>query len=300
VETQTLLTIGGFIPIPYILYAILQTLRKHPRVNGLGVLLAYAAVLIPIGIFAWGSARQSLPPLLELAAVSSAAITLIFGLLLFVRDLRSKPRAVSRSYGLLSLGVSVLMAAGLIAVPMILELIPNATASASAATNQPAFTAGQGFPGAAAAGASSLAAPAGFNAPVGFSAPAGFVTQPEATEESTSEPTRVATRENLRQAVLPTITPTLAFTSTPLATLTPLATATPVMPACQLMVLYNLNMRASASAESDLLLTIPYSSLISAAEYSGGWWLVSFENQTGWVNGEYVSALSDCSALTGS
>ena len=51
--------VAGFVPLPYVLYSIVQTLRKRPQANFVGVLLAYLAVLIPVGVFAWGTARQN-------------------------------------------------------------------------------------------------------------------------------------------------------------------------------------------------------------------------------------------------
>jgi len=303
---ETLMTVGGFVPIPFVLYAILQSVRKRPQVNMFGVLLAYAAVLIPVGIFTWGTIQQTLPPLLTFASAASAGITLLFGLILLIGNLRAKPRKINRSYGMLSIGVSVMIAIGLIASPSILALIPNATVSASTV----AFGAAQGRDSSGAAAqtrSGAFAAPVGFSAPEGFAPPAGFgaaestedAVLPTATPSPTVEVAATNTRENVRQAVLPTITPTLAVTSTPRASLTPMATATPVMPTCELIVLYNLNLRAEPDASSALLLTIPYSSVITGTELSAGWWNVSYDGQTGWVSADYVSTMSSCAALTG-
>ncbi len=141
--------VAGFVPLPYVLYSIVQTLRKHPQANFFGVLLAYLAVLIPVGVFAWGTARQTLPDLLTLIIVSSAAISLVFGLVLLVRELRRPGHKVARSYGLLNLGVSALLALGLVVTPTILTLIPNATVSAATVATEgfPAFGQGRGAAG---------------------------------------------------------------------------------------------------------------------------------------------------------
>lgn len=290
--------IGGFVPLPFILYAVVQTLRKHPYANVFGVLLAYLAVLIPVGVFAWGTARQTLPALLTFIVVISAAITLLFGLVLIVTELRRKPRKLGRSYGLLSIGVSVLIVVGLVATPTILSLIPNTSVSAAsaAAGNFAAF--GQGGD---TAGTTVQATPNSFPA-----APAGFALPAEATEEAataTLMPTNTPanTGESARHAVLPTITPSPAISSTP-TPFASLATATPSASAitCEMLTLYNLNLRAEPDAESELLRTIPYGTTITADGVDAdGWWHVRYGGQEGWVSGEYVSAAAACSALTG-
>ncbi len=304
---ETLMTAGGFVPIPFVLYAVLQSVRKHPQVNAFGILLAYAAVLIPVGVFTWGTIQQSLPPLLMMASAASAGIALLIGLVLLIGNLRTKPRKLNRSYGLLSLGVGVLIAVGLIAAPSILALIPNALPSTSGASAAAGFPADGFAPPATSADTSgsttntAITAPVGFSAPEGFAPPAGFAAA-ESTEDAAPTPTvelaPTSTPESARQAVLPTITPSPAVTSTPMPSLTPMATATPVLPTCELMVLYNLNFRVEPDAASALLLTIPYSTVITGYELSDGWWNVSYDGQTGWVSGDYVSALASCAALT--
>ncbi|MBK8033055.1 MAG: SH3 domain-containing protein [Chloroflexi bacterium] len=99
--------------------------------------------------------------------------------------------------------------------------------------------------------------------------------------------TEVPTRVPARQAVLPTITPTLVVTATPLVQ----ATAVPTTgPSCALLTIYNLNLRAEPSADAALLTTIPFSTTLTAYEVNtDGWWRVDYAGQTGWVSGEYVS-----------
>ena len=308
---EQLMLLGGFVPLPFVLYSIIQTLRKHPHANLFGLLLAYLAVLIPVGVFAWGTARQTLPAMLTLIIVSSAAVTALFGLVLLVRELRSSSRKVSRSYGLLGVGVSLLLVVGLIATPTIFTFIPNATVSAANTGAFPAFGAAPVAPGSTdvAAGATDTsgtgtttnisfpAAPAGFEAPVGFAA-VESTQEADATVTPAATATEVPTRAPVRQAVLPTITPTLAVTATPFV----IATATPATAAasCDLLTIYNLNLRAEPNAEAQLITTIPYGTTVTAYEVNtDGWWRVQYAGQAGWVNGEYVSAATACIALTG-
>ncbi|MFN8528539.1 MAG: SH3 domain-containing protein [Anaerolineae bacterium] len=333
---ENILRFGGLVPLPYLLYILVQALAKHRKVNFFGLLLAYLAVLIPVGVYAWGTARQSLPPLVTLGAAASAGVSFVLGLLLLIGDIRQ--HRVGRSYGLLSIGVAVLIAGGLVATPHVLALLPASSTSTSASSAATPPT--SGFPamnvsstanqntGAADTtlqntGNTTSSAPAGLLAPAGFAFPAPVVV--ETTEEpagdtsaATTE-TPTATHTPSRQAVLPTITPTPDYTPTPTMTLVPISAgyvqastdgetaSTPSTDAsdsstiaagattCSLMVLYNLNLRDEPNADATLLLTIPYSTVLTSSEVnSSNWWHVTYEGQTGWVSGDYVSPMASC------
>ncbi|MCA9906027.1 MAG: SH3 domain-containing protein, partial [Anaerolineae bacterium] len=86
-------------------------------------------------------------------------------------------------------------------------------------------------------------------------------------------------------------------TSTPFPTFAPASTAVPSVPAvtCSVLVNFNLNLRASASADGDLLLTIPYGTIVSASEHNADdWWQVTYDDVTGWVSGEFVTVMAGC------
>ncbi len=105
---------------------------------------------------------------------------------------------------------------------------------------------------------------------------------------------------------------TLAPTSTPLPTRTPEPTATLIptstplgaetetvnAPTCSLTVLYNLNMRAAPNKDGGLILTIPADSVVASTGNNGdGWWQVTYQDRTGWVDGSYVTPSSACDGL---
>ena len=58
------------------------------------------------------------------------------------------------------------------------------------------------------------------------------------------------------------------------------------------MVNYNLNLRAEPSREGELMMTIPYESVIQVGgqNETGSWWFVNYnEGIWGWVDGEFVT-----------
>ncbi|MBK8027120.1 MAG: SH3 domain-containing protein [Chloroflexi bacterium] len=65
--------------------------------------------------------------------------------------------------------------------------------------------------------------------------------------------------------------------------------------ACAVTVLRNLNLRTEPSADSERLLTIPYTTVLTASEKSAdNWWRVTYDGLDGWVSGEFVTVDSTC------
>lgn len=110
--------------------------------------------------------------------------------------------------------------------------------------------------------------------------------QPTASPTSTPSPTRVPS-----VTPQPTATPTRERYSTRTPTATPIVTDF-----CGAIVNYNLNMRANASADGDILIVIPFESIIDVGGQSvdGDWWFVEYNGVWGWIDGEYVTADVRC------
>lgn len=122
---------------------------------------------------------------------------------------------------------------------------------------------------------------------------------PTPTQPSTATPTPTVT---------PSLTPT--FTRTPRPTETPTPTRqgfvtrtpspSPTLPdPCLATVDFNLNMRAEPSTDADVITVIPFGTAVSvfAASEDRTWWLVSYEGETGWVDGEFITRTASCDAL---
>jgi uncharacterized protein YraI len=62
---------------------------------------------------------------------------------------------------------------------------------------------------------------------------------------------------------------------------------------------YNLNLRAEPNFESAVLLVIPFDSTITLFGRSADstWWLTEYENQAGWVSGEFIRLSDSCAEL---
>lgn len=128
---DTLLTIGGLTPLSYAFYTVIQSVRQRGQITLLGTLLAAAATLIPISLIGWTVVSGVSEPILTIAALASAGIVLLFSLIITIRDARHSTPGLNHSYGLLGLGVAVLIIAGVLLVPRVLALVPGVTAEAA-------------------------------------------------------------------------------------------------------------------------------------------------------------------------
>ncbi len=137
--------------------------------------------------------------------------------------------------------------------------------------------------------------------------------------------TRLLSSEAAPAPLMPTNTPgSIALEVSPTPTRIPSATPTPTntpyvlvspttgaitnesqpatavrLSTCAALVENNLNLRDGASMDNQLLLTIPSSTTlnVSARNEASTWWLVQYEAQTGWVNGDYLTLGPGCADL---
>jgi hypothetical protein len=189
---------------------------------------------------------------------------------------RAKP-ALNASQGVMTLSVSGLLLASVFIDPMIVDtLAKSANAKGTAA-----------------------------NAETTEVAATSSVTPTEALETQTTITVRQESAAIVLNTPLPTITsmPTQAIPD-PLptrfiyTTLAPTATAEEVQ-ICEAVVQHNLNLRSEASAQSDLLATIPFSTVIPVfgRNDDSTWFYIRYSNRFGWVSVQYLIPKADCQNL---
>lgn len=124
---------------------------------------------------------------------------------------------------------------------------------------------------------------------------------------ATEVPTEEFTTTPLPTSTI-TPTPTLTRTPRPSPSATPTRerfatrapTTTPTLPnPCLALVDYNLNVRAAPNYDGDVLAVIPFNSTITlfARNPDSAWWLTVYQNQEGWVSGEYIRISDSCAEL---
>jgi hypothetical protein len=106
----------------------------------------------------------------------------------------------------------------------------------------------------------------------------------------------------------PTFTPTLSRTPAPsptpsatrfrFVTSTPAPTATLPDP-CLALTRYNVNLRKTPDLKAERLATIPFNTSVTlfARSADSTWWLAKYDDQTGWLKGEFLNVSNSCARL---
>ena len=126
--------------------------------------------------------------------------------------------------------------------------------------------------------------------------PATLVQATEEAPSATVVPTEAVIRPT--RIVFPTATPTPDATEiSPVEAET--SNVNDAAATCMLTINYNLNLRNQPTTEdSTVYLSIPYGSAVTTdAVTADGWYRVTYEEQTGWISGDYVTPGTSCAAL---
>lgn len=251
--------------VAVILNSALQLLRRRDaRVGwfaGLSALITAFATLGTLIIHAF-----VLPYAPDRVAVLAGmgGVELLFGLLLLALvERRRDTFASDRSYGLLVAGVGFLTVVAALFIPVLPgQLFPPPTL-----TPVPSVTA----------------------------LPSTTPTQTQTPRQTPSATTTNTTTlpASSTATALPSVTPTPTRQSyqTPTPTATPTASTV-----CGAVVNYNLNLRAAPSGDAEIVLVIPYTSLVQVAGQNedGSWWFVGYNEVWGWVDARYIALDTGC------
>jgi len=250
----------------FLINNLAKTILKRTRISFWDLLLAFlAALLLGLGLLSEQLNGANSTPLANIVVIVGVAMA-VFSLVLVIFELR-RPEKLRQSRGVLGLGVGILVALSAISMPMVA---------------------------------------------ISFSVPTPTPIQVAARVGASQTPIIAPTRQTpsvtpsatLAPSATVTLTPTPRASSTPTATRwvyqspTPLPTETRVTP-CLATVDFNLRLRAQPEVDAETLLVIPFSTTISLYGRSedGGWWLTEYEDQTGWIDGEFITRSSSCDAL---
>ncbi len=257
-----LVVFGVLFALLFLINNLVKTILKRDHITFLELLLAFLAALLPgLGLLFDALNGSSMALLTSLIRVIGGVVA-GFSLLLLIVELR-RPQRLRQSRGVLGLGIGILLA-------LVSISIPNAAVTFAIPTPTPIQVAADGPD----------------------DRPTATV-MPSPTPSSTATPTDTAT-----------YTPTVRATATATATRwayqspTPLPTLTLPTP-CLAVVDFNLRLRSLPDRESETLLVIPFSTTITlyARSQDGGWWFAEYEDQTGWLDGAFITRSASCDEL---
>ncbi len=136
---QLLLTFSPFLALLYVLFALFQALRGK-RQGLFAALLACAAAAVALAAFVLMGETPTLRSRLVQAMLLNALITFVASLLILLVERQRKGRDPNRSYGMIGIGLSVLLALGTYVTPLLTNALPAADTLSTAAAERPDTT----------------------------------------------------------------------------------------------------------------------------------------------------------------
>jgi hypothetical protein len=257
-----LIVSGGVFALLYGLNALLQALRRPPKLGRFALYLAALALALPIvALLRLASAPQPEPLALPALLVIAAGLGILSLVALIGEVIR--PERLNGSRGVLGLGVALLLALSTVTIPVTRQAI---LAQLPPTPTLPVLSLAQLQGG-----------------------PTNTLT-PSRTPFPTYTPSLTRTPRPVTATV--TATPLLFPSRTPAPTDT--------LPApCIATTQYNVNLRAEPDTESALVATLPFglSVMLYGRTTDSGWWYTEVEGQRGWLKGEFVVVSPACANL---
>jgi hypothetical protein len=268
-----LLTAGGLFALLFVLNGIIQMIRRTERIGFWDSLLAFLTTLMLLAALLANALADTPLSLVPSGVVGIALGLLALSVLIALGEFIRRPQRLRQSRGVFGVGAAVLVLLSTLTVPLAAEYFPTPTPFLPAALASQQFTEAD----TPITQILTLTLATATTLPTAASSPT-LTTAPTITATFTTVPTTTPTR-----------TPLPAETATPAATLVD----------CDLVMNYNVNLRAEPDFAARVLLTIPYNTSVSAVGRNpdSTWWLVSFDGQTGWVSNDYVFAGASCGNL---
>jgi hypothetical protein len=245
-----------------LLLGTIQVVRPLPRAGAANALLALVAcAAICVGTLG-GSLLGTLGTRAIVAALLGGVISIIAGIAIFAVERRGEGFDPGHSIGLLCAGTGIFA----LVCAVILPVLPSQF-TLPAPTLIPTST----------ASALRTALP---------------TRTPRITGTVTSIPTLTTTPTQVPSL---TVTPTLGVPDLPTSIL-PSETITPTLVPCTVTVNRNVNLRRGASAETELMTTVPFDTVLNVTQRSQDkmWWRVVYNGQVGWVNSIFVTPDAAC------
>ncbi len=277
--------------LPFLIYMFVQVLRKQSGHSWLDRLLGFVALLVPTSAIFLNTIGAATTPDAGSIVLVLGVISIGLGGILLLMERKQAGYRFSKSRGLLSTGIGVLLIATLLTTPLITSLMSGGAGLSGDAFAETALA------------ASPMEGDMGSSGEVFVGSLASPTPSPTAQSTPTLMPTATFTpfpsatpMPTLPALVLPTSTPgAMPALATPNADGNP-TTTTDGSAICQVTTGANLNLRQSPGTDTAILTTIPNGTTLTATETTDDriWWQVSHNGQVGWVIRDYLYFGAEC------
>lgn len=256
-----LIAIAGLFALLYGLNALLQSIRRPPRVGRFALYLAALVMMLPlVALIRLASADQPEPLALPMLLIVAAGLG-VFSLIALVAEV-TRPERLAGSRGVLGLGVALLLALSTVTIPatrqvILAQLPPTPTLPVLSLAQLQAVT----------------TTPSPTRTPFPTFTPSQTRTPRPVTATATSTPIQFPSRTPAPTETLPT--PCIANTQ------------------------YNVNLRAEPDTTADLVATLPFGTTVTlyGRNADSTWWYSEVEGRRGWLKGEFIIVSPACANL---
>ena len=130
---QTLIVFSPFLAVLYVLYGLIQALRRKEQ-GFIAALLAFITVAGTVAAYVITTDALTKARLTQFMLLN-AIIVFVGSLLMLLLERRNPDRDMNRSYGMLGLGMSILLAIGIFVTPLLAGALANSNQASATANN---------------------------------------------------------------------------------------------------------------------------------------------------------------------
>ncbi len=289
-----LVIMGALFSLLFGINSILRTARGKEKVSFFETLVAFLALVFPVMALVNNSASTQPLPLVNGATIGLGVALLLMSVITFIIERGKSARPLAQRRSVFGIGLGLLLVAAIFITPLAGRLSSSGQRNLSAPASTPnnGSTVNVAVVGGNAVSSSPTPTLAKPITVVPTHTPDAALLQMSATPTRFPGPTPT-----------PTNTPFIIATSTSGSVMDTNQSAGQAAAAqitgCMAVVRQNVNLRSGPGTSFQLLTTIPFSTTlnVSAKNKTADWWHVSYENQSGWVSGDYVNVDADCATL---
>src|SRR5689334_21165240 len=122
---QTLLVFSSFLAVLYVLYGLIQALRRKEQ-GFIAAFLAFLTVAATVAAYVTTTDPFTKARLTQFMLIN-AGVVFIGSLLMLLLERRNPDRDMNHSYGMLGLGMSILLALGIFVTPLLAGALANSS-----------------------------------------------------------------------------------------------------------------------------------------------------------------------------
>ncbi len=290
-----LIVMGVLFSLLFVINSMVRAVQGREKVSFFETLLTFLALVFPVLALVTNNDSTSPLLLVNQMAIGLGAVLVVVSIVTFIIEQRKSARPVTQRRGILGAGLGLLIVAATFVAPVAARFQQPAQVPAAAVANTEVNSSNRNV--------------ADVGSANGITSNPTATSRPPTTVPATQTPDAPLLQMSATPTRFPSPMPTATNTPFIIATTNSQTTSNDTqsveqessisIAGCIVVTRQNVNLRSGPATTFDLLLTIPFSTTLNVSAKNAGadWWFVRYQNQTGWVSGEYVNADANCDVL---